>query len=59
VALFEALGINSQPALTQSGNFKADFVEKVEINKNLVGRLGKTLELEAFVRILQIEVLWN
>lgn len=59
IALFEALGLEVPLALRSSPNINTSYSEKLELSKNLISKIFKTLELEGFVRILLIEVLWK
>lgn len=46
-------------ALRSSPSFSSAFAEKLELSKSLASRIVKTLELEGFVKLLLIEVLWK
>jgi hypothetical protein len=59
IALYESLGLDLPSSIRASANLNSSFTEKLEINKNLASRITKTLELEGFVKILLIEVLWK
>ncbi len=59
IALYEALSVDVPPTLRTLPSFNPAFTERLELSKNLIGRIAKTLELEGFVRLLLIEVLWK
>lgn len=44
-ALYEALGFEVPFAIKNSNSFSQSFTEKLDLNKNLVAKVGKTLEL--------------
>ena len=43
IALFDAVSFTYPSSIKQSPKFMADFSEKVDLNKNLVSRIQKTL----------------
>lgn len=59
IALYESLSLEVPASVRTLPSFNPAFTEKLELNKNLAGRVVKTLELEGFVRVLLIEVLWK
>lgn len=59
VALYESLGLDIPAAMRNSPSFSSAFSEKLELSKSLAARVVKTLELEGFVKLLLIEVLWK
>lgn len=42
-ALFESIGFELPESIKRSPGYKSDFTEKLELNKNLSGRIAKTL----------------
>ena len=45
--------------LKRSKNFNESFAEKFEINKATLARISKTLELEIFLRLFVVQLLWR
>jgi hypothetical protein len=45
--------------LKDSSSFDPNFTGTFELNKNLQSKFSKTLELEAFIKILLILFLWR
>ena len=44
-ALYEAVGFPLPESIKNSPHFSQEFTEKLELNKNVVARISKTLEL--------------
>lgn len=53
-----SLGVN-ESLFKSSPKFKQDFTETFSLGKSLQAKLGQTIELEAFIKVLLIQFLWR
>lgn len=58
-ALYECLGFDVPESIKLSTQYNAEFSEKIELNKNLITRIVKTMELEGFVKLFLIQIWWR
>lgn len=60
IAIFEAVNLDVKPVeLQRFKDFNSSFNEKFDINKTLAGKIQKNLELEVFIKILLVQILWR
>lgn len=59
IAVFEGLGFELPLSIKLSPSLNEAFTEKFELSKTLAARVSKTLELEAFVKMLLVALLWK
>jgi len=61
LAIADAVGDVEFPRdlLRRSKDFKESFAEKFDLNKTVLSRVSKTLELEIFLKMFVVQILWR